>query len=85
MNTIAVFVGMAGVLATVVGVLIVIVLREMVNLQAQNYRLKPEDKLEALKKLEACYLIGESGLQPSESTKRFAGSENPVQNESLAE
>lgn len=72
MNLITVFVGMAGVLAILVGVLIVIVLREMFNLLVQDYRLKPEAKLEVFRKLEASYLIGEPGLQPSESTKIYA-------------
>lgn len=69
MNHLTVFVGVAGVLLTFAVVLIMIVLREMFNLLAQDYRLKPEAKLEALRKLEACYLIENPKLYPRKSTK----------------
>ncbi|MBE9225524.1 hypothetical protein IQ264_08830 [Phormidium sp. LEGE 05292] len=71
MNHLTLFVGVAGVLVTLAVYLIVIVLREMFNLLAQDYRLKSEAKLEALRKLEACYLIEKPKLYPREYTEIY--------------
>jgi len=72
MNHITVFVGVTGVLVTLAVIaLVVIILREIFNLLAQDYKLKPEAKLEALRKLEACYLIEKPKLHPRESTKIY--------------